>query len=387
MDLAGEIRLRTDLSGGNDGFRQTTAATSGPLYYVTDDSGRQIVGRLSDGKTVPDADFPHDPANVGAPNGGVGQPAVSRGYVQFAGPEGVFVYRNRDDTPPEVELTGPPQDSTADGGFVVAATASRRARDRGGRVPRQRPLARLDDPDSGDPLAPGGASYSVAVDTTGMPAGEYVLDAIASDGTFETVSEPRRIVVPAEVGPGPDPARRGRAAVGLVHPPRRRRAPQREPEAGRHRRRRPRRRVGALPGRRARDLHRHHRALRVRLRLTADDVGRTTLVAIATDTAGQTGAALRGVTGQPLQLAARVSARTTPRARPPPAVPLHDQRRRADARRAHARAGLRDRRRRGRDQGGAEDDLHPPRRAHAHLRLPLERLVPLAQPLHQEREA
>ena len=36
--------------------------------------------------------------------------------------------------------------------------------------------------------------------------------------------------------------------------------------------------------------------------------------------------------------------------------------RRADARRAHARAGLRQRRRRRRGQGGAQDDLHPPRR-------------------------
>ena len=94
MDLTGEIDFDSDLVGGADGFQQTTAATSGPLYYVTDDSGRQIVGRLSDGKTVPTADFPHDPANAGAPNGGVGQPAVSRGYVAFGGPDGVFVYRN-----------------------------------------------------------------------------------------------------------------------------------------------------------------------------------------------------------------------------------------------------------------------------------------------------
>ena len=47
-------------------------------------------------------------------------------------------------------------------------------------------------------------------------------------------------------------------------------------------------------------------------RLTADDVGKTTLVAIATDTAGQTGAALRGVRVSRFT-SPGVSARTTPR--------------------------------------------------------------------------
>ena len=143
MDLTGEIDFDSDLVAGVDGFRQTTAATSGPLYYLTDDSGRQIVGRLSDGKTLPTADFPQDPANIGAPNGGVGQPSVSRGFVQFAGPEGVFVYRNTDVTAPEVELDraaarrdGRGRSTTRRGNRV------RRARDRRGRVPRQRPLAR-----------------------------------------------------------------------------------------------------------------------------------------------------------------------------------------------------------------------------------------------------
>ena len=39
MDLTGEIDFDSDLVAGVDGFRQTTAATSGPLYYLTDDSG------------------------------------------------------------------------------------------------------------------------------------------------------------------------------------------------------------------------------------------------------------------------------------------------------------------------------------------------------------
>ena len=316
MDLTGELDFDSDLVGGTDGFRQTTAATSGPLYYVTDDSGRQIVGRLSDGKTVPGTDFPQDPANVGAPNGGVGQPAVSRGYVQFAGPEGVFVYRNHDDTPPEVELTDPPQDSTADGGFVVAATASdARGIEAVEFRANGRSLGVVDDPDSGDPLAPGGASYSVAVDTEGMPAGEYVIDAIASDGTYDTVSEPRRIVVPAEdPGPGPDPE----PGPGEDAPPS---VSFTRPAAGAFLSGSPRLAATAADDRGVASV-RFMAGERVICTdttapyecdygLTADDVGRTTLVAIATDTAGQTGAALRGVRVSRFSAPA-VTARTTP---------------------------------------------------------------------------
>ncbi len=102
-----------------------------------------------------------------------------------------------------------------------------------------------------------GDGFSLAVDTNALPAGEYVLDAIARDGTLTTLSAPRRVVIRL--------ARRGRAADRRVHEPCRRRAPQRHADARGHRRRRPRRRLRALPGRRARRLHRHGRALRVRL--------------------------------------------------------------------------------------------------------------------------
>ena len=234
MDLTGEIDFDSDLVAGDDGFRQTTAATSGPLYYVTDDSGRQIVGRLSDGKTrARPRTSRRIPANTGAPNGGVGQPSVSRGYVQFAGPEGVFVYRNTDDTAPEVALTAPAHDSTAGATSLVAATASdARGIDEVEFRANGRSLGVADQPDSGSPLAPDGASYSVSVDTDELPAGEYVLDAIAATARSDR-SEPRRIVVPAEAdGPGPAPtpapaqARTRRRRVSL-RPPRGRRAPER----------------------------------------------------------------------------------------------------------------------------------------------------------------
>jgi hypothetical protein len=309
MDLTGEIDFDSDLAAGADGFRQTTAATSGPLYYVTDDSGRQIVGRLSDGKTVPTADFPHDPANAGAPNAGAGQPAVSRGYVMFGGPDGVFVYRNTDATAPEVELTAPPQDSTADDGeLVVEATASdARGIEAVEFRANGRSLGVVDEPDSGSPFAPGEASYSIVVDTGEMAAGEYVLDAIASDGTFETVSEPRRIVVPAaEPGPGEDAP----PSVSFTRP-----------AAGAILSGSPTLSAAAADDRGIASV-RFMAGERVictdttapydcAYRLTADDVGKTTLVAIATDTAGQTGAALRGVRVSRFSSPA-VTARTTP---------------------------------------------------------------------------
>jgi len=317
MDLTGEIDFDSDLVAGVDGFRQTTAATSGPLYYVTDDSGRQIAGRLSDGKTLPTADFPQDPANVGAPNGGVGQPSVSRGFVQFAGPEGVFVYRNTDDTAPEVELTSPAHDSTVEGETVVSATASD-ARGIEEVVFRAngRTLGVAELPDSGSPLAPGGASYSVSVDTDDLAAGEYVLDAIASDGAFTTASAPRRIVVPGEPdgpgagGPGPGPGEDAPPTVRFDRP-----------AAGATLSGSPTLAAAAADDRGVASV-RFMAGERVictdttapyecAYSLTAADVGRTTLVAIATDSAGQTGAALRGVQVSRF-VSPQVTARTTP---------------------------------------------------------------------------
>ena len=301
MDLTGEIFFDSSVqTPGNDGLRQTTAATSGPLFYVTDDSGRQIVGRLSDGKTVPAAQFPHDAANVGEPNGGVGQPAVSRGYVAFGGPEGVFVYRNRDLTPPQVALTAPAADASVSGTVTVAATAS-----------DARGVKQLEFRANGRSLGTDTTTadgFSVAVDTNALPAGEYVLDAIATDGSGRTaLSAPRRVVVPAKPGPGEDAP----PTVAFT-----------SPAAGAH--------LSGTPKLAATAVD-DHGVASVRFlagervvctdtaapfecdyRLTADDVGRTTLVAVATDSAGQTGAAVRTVTVDRF-LPRSLSAKTTPR--------------------------------------------------------------------------
>ena len=309
MDLTGEIDFDSDLMAGEDGFQQTTAAVSGPLYYVTNDRGDQIVGRLSDGKTVAAAEFPRDPGNAGATNGGVGQPSVSRGFVQFAGPDGVFVYRNTDVTPPAVALTAPAADATVSGNVTVSATAS-----------DARGIAAVEFRANGRPLGTDttgdGGSYSVSVDTDEMAAGEYVLDAVATDDgaltdgePLTTISEPRRIVVPGEPD-GPGPGEDAPPSVSFT-----------SPAANAILSGRPTLTATAADDRGVASV-RFMAGERVictdttapyecAYPLTAADVGRTTLVAIATDSAGQTGVALRGV--QVSRFASPgVTARTTP---------------------------------------------------------------------------
>lgn len=84
------------LAPGTTGFGQPTAAVSGPLAYVTNDEGEQFVVGLDDAKPVAPAAFTEDGAN--APprldNSGMGQPSISRSFVQFASQKGLFVYTN-----------------------------------------------------------------------------------------------------------------------------------------------------------------------------------------------------------------------------------------------------------------------------------------------------
>lgn len=82
------------LSPGTTGFGQTTAAVSGGLGYVTDDSGGQHVFAVADAQPVDDEAFTEDAGNAEprAAGSGFGQPAVSRSFVQFGGPNGLFVY-------------------------------------------------------------------------------------------------------------------------------------------------------------------------------------------------------------------------------------------------------------------------------------------------------
>lgn len=280
MDLTGEIDFESDLAAGTDGFQQTTAATSGALYYVTNDRGEQFTGRLSDGKTVPAEDFTRDSADAGADNAGLGQPAISRGYVAFAGPDGVFVYRNADGTDPAVALTAPAADATVSGRVTVAATAS-----------DSRGVAQVEFLANGRSLGTATSAtddFALPVDTDAMPAGEYVLEAIATDTSGRTtLSAPRRVVIRSRGEDAPP-------TVAFT-----------KPASGAHLKGRPTLAADAADDRGVASV-RFLAGTRVvctdttapyscAYKLRAGDVGRTTLVAIATDTAGQTGTALRSV--------------------------------------------------------------------------------------------
>ena len=95
--LAGAGTLSaTPLALGTSGFGQTTAAASGDLIYVTNDEGAQAVVGLGDAKPVAPAAFTEDAGNS-APrlaNSGMGQPSISRSFVQYGSQKGLFVYTN-----------------------------------------------------------------------------------------------------------------------------------------------------------------------------------------------------------------------------------------------------------------------------------------------------
>lgn len=99
---------RRPLRPGTTGFGQTTAAVSGELVFVTNDEGRQLVLGVRDAQPVRGqarsrrrgrsrrlgAQFVENAGNA-APHldkSGMGQPSLSRSFVQFGSQKGVFVY-------------------------------------------------------------------------------------------------------------------------------------------------------------------------------------------------------------------------------------------------------------------------------------------------------
>jgi len=108
LGRSGTFDRESDLEPGSTGFSQPTAVASGELIYVTSDEGRQLVLRLSDAQPVPSSSFSENGGNAGntGPDGasfdpaserldrsGMGQPSLSRGFVQFGSQKGLFVYR------------------------------------------------------------------------------------------------------------------------------------------------------------------------------------------------------------------------------------------------------------------------------------------------------
>jgi len=196
LGLAGQFS-RAPRSPGSTGFAQTTAAASGELGYVTSDDATQYVFRLSDGKPVAGDEFTQADGNPPMANTGVGQPSLSRGFVQYSGGNGAFVYRNTDATDPTVSLTAPADGATVSGTVTFSATAF-----------DARGIAKVDfrvngrivgtdnTPDAGAPFGAPGATYSAQVDTSGLANGDSFIDAVATDASGRmTTSAPRRITI------------------------------------------------------------------------------------------------------------------------------------------------------------------------------------------------
>ncbi len=195
LDGAGSFS-RTALAAGTTGFSQTTAAASGDLLYVVNDQGEQLVLRMRDGKPVAADEFTAAAGASGA-GSGFGQPAISRGFVQYGGGGGVFVYRNRDVIPPGVALTEPADGVTLSGTAILRAQAfdfrgiASVAFGLNGALGGTATTA-----ESGSPDGPPGGIYSAQLDTTRLRNGQYILVAQATDANgLQTLSATRRITV------------------------------------------------------------------------------------------------------------------------------------------------------------------------------------------------
>jgi len=203
LNPAGQFDVGSNLAPGSTGFQQTTAAASGDFIYVTNDQAEQLVLRLSDAKRVSAAEFTPDAGATARANTGVGQPSISRGFVQYSGGRGAFVYRNTDDTPPTVNLTAPADGSTVSGTVTLSASAfdargiEKVAFALGGND------AGTDTTGTGADLAAPGAVFSVDFDTTKLPDGTYRLDAVATDrGGLASPAAPRTIRIDNPDKPG-----------------------------------------------------------------------------------------------------------------------------------------------------------------------------------------
>ena len=196
LNMAGQFDVQSDLAPGSTGFQQTTAAASGDFIYVTNDQAEQLVLRLFDAKRVSAPEFTPEAGATALANTGVGQPSISRGFVQYSGGRGAFVYRNTDDIAPTVNITGPADGSTVSGTVTLSASAfdargiEKVAFSLGGND------AGTDTTGTGADLATPGAAFSVDFDTTKLPDGTYVLSAVATDrGGLAQAAAPRTIKI------------------------------------------------------------------------------------------------------------------------------------------------------------------------------------------------
>lgn len=163
------------------GFGRTTALISGESGYVTRNNGTQVVFNAASASDVSAANFTQNAGNT--PASGFGQPSLSRGFVQFASNDGLFVYRNADLIDPTITLDEPAEGTVVRGDLTLSAKAF----DARG---IQAVAFRVNGVTLGNPLTTGtgsqfaapGATFGLVGSTIGAPNGTYVIDAVALDG-------------------------------------------------------------------------------------------------------------------------------------------------------------------------------------------------------------
>lgn len=88
-----------DLAAGSTGFSRTVPVTTGDLVIIVSDGGGQFV--LDRGSLQPiDADLFEPPRTAEGATFAIGQPAISRRFLQIATDRGIFVYGLRRASPP-----------------------------------------------------------------------------------------------------------------------------------------------------------------------------------------------------------------------------------------------------------------------------------------------
>ena len=128
LTVSARLSANDSLVPGATGFRATVPAGQGNRVVVTTDSGRQLVLDSTTLQPVPGAEFTQDASNNGS-SLAIGQPSISRGFVQFASNRGLFVYKFRTaatpptTTPPTTTPPGDPgQPAATTNGYLLTAS-------------------------------------------------------------------------------------------------------------------------------------------------------------------------------------------------------------------------------------------------------------------------
>jgi RTX calcium-binding nonapeptide repeat (4 copies) len=201
------------------GFSRTWATVSGSYAYLARDNGEPIVIHTDNAERVSMSFFVPNSGHVAG--NAFGAPAVSRGFVAWGADPGLFVYRNRDVTPPFVTV-GAPEDASVLAGevtFTAVAGDTRGIRQVDFRlIPgtgKARIVATDQEADEGSPFLPAGGRYAGTVQAGSLANGVYAVDVVVTDAAGNVAVSGRRSVRVAGAGKKAA-SRRGRCANALL---------------------------------------------------------------------------------------------------------------------------------------------------------------------------